>query len=105
MKKIACFAILSAASLALAGCGSSGDASEDAKADNVEMPADKAMAGATEAPAADADANAADEADANAGDEAVDPAEAAGEAAADAAADVAAAAGNDEPSDDTQNSQ
>jgi hypothetical protein len=41
--------------LALAACGSATDASEDALADNVEVPADQAMQG-TPAPVADADA-------------------------------------------------
>ena len=45
MKKIALFAAVSSFALALAACGDTDDASEDAMADNVEMPADEAMAG------------------------------------------------------------
>lgn len=82
MKKIVTLAILSAASLALAACGSADDASTDATADTVEMPADEALAGVAEEPVEDADANAEDAAD--------DTSET--EAAADAAADVAAQA-------------
>ena len=46
MKKIALFAAVSSFALALAACGGSDDASEDALADNVELPADEAMADA-----------------------------------------------------------
>ena len=45
MNKFALIAFASAATLGLAACGSSDDASEDAMADTVEMPADEAMAG------------------------------------------------------------
>ena len=79
MKKIALFAAVSSFALALAACGDSGDASEDAMADNVELPADEAMA---DAPMPTADASEAAE-DAEAG-----PVEA---AAAEDAADAAAA--------------
>ena len=51
MKKIIATAVLASA-FALSACGSSTDASEDATADTVEMPADDAMAGAP-APVAD----------------------------------------------------
>ena len=44
MKKIALFAAASSFALALAACGGSDDASEDAMADDVELPADEAMA-------------------------------------------------------------
>jgi len=44
VKKIATLAFAAAGSLALAACGSTTDASEDAMADDVEMPADQAMA-------------------------------------------------------------
>ena len=53
MKKIALFAAVSSFALALAACGGSDDASEDAMADDVEMPADEAMAD-TPLPVADA---------------------------------------------------
>jgi hypothetical protein len=52
MKKLFATTFVAAASLALAACGSSTDASEDAVADTVEMPADEAMAG-TPQPAED----------------------------------------------------
>ncbi len=55
MKKFTTLALTSAAILALSACGSSTDASEDAMADTVEMPADDAMAGVPE-PAMDEDA-------------------------------------------------
>jgi hypothetical protein len=45
MKKFALIAFASTAALGLAACGSSDDASEDAMADTVEIPADEAMAG------------------------------------------------------------
>ena len=54
MKKFALLAAVSAA-FTLAGCGDATDASEDAVADNVELPADEAMADVPD-PAADADA-------------------------------------------------
>ena len=44
MKKFALTAFAAAAAMGLAACGSADDASEDATADNVEMPADQAMA-------------------------------------------------------------
>jgi hypothetical protein len=56
MKKIAYAAFASAAALALAGCGSSEPAGEEATADSVEMPAEEAM------DAADAEAAPAEEA-------------------------------------------
>lgn len=43
MKKITMATIAATASLALAACGNSTDASEDAMADTVELPADEAM--------------------------------------------------------------
>ena len=43
MKKIVSVSVLASAALALAACGDSTDASEDATADTVEMPADEAM--------------------------------------------------------------
>jgi hypothetical protein len=58
MKKIVSVAFASAAALALAGCGSADDASEDAMADNVEMPADEVMAGVDDPVVDDAAADA-----------------------------------------------
>lgn len=55
MKKTLQFAATIAFAAALAACGSATDASEDAMADNVEVPADEAMTGAP-APVADAEA-------------------------------------------------
>ncbi len=59
MKKIACLALVSA-SLALAACGSSDSANEAASPDNVEMPAEEAVADLDPAatPATDAEATA-----------------------------------------------
>jgi hypothetical protein len=87
MKKIALFAASSFA-LALAACGDSGDASEDAMADNVELPADEAMAD-TPMPTADS-TEVAEDTEASAGEAAA--AEDAADAAAAAAADAEAAA-------------
>lgn len=94
MKKIAYTLLASAGALALAACGSSDSASEDAQADSVEMPADEAMTGTTEEPAADADAmsDAVDDATAAAtevADKTAEAADAAGKAAADVADAVA----------------
>lgn len=52
MSKTLKFAFAATFALALAACGSATDASEDALADNVEVPADEAMAAAP-APVAD----------------------------------------------------
>lgn len=62
MKKIAYTAFASVAALALAACGSSDKASEEAAAENVEMPAEEAMTAAdpSATPAADAMAGATD---------------------------------------------
>jgi len=54
MKTLATLALATTAALALAACGSTTDASEDAIADTVEMPADQAMADAPEPVADDA---------------------------------------------------
>ena len=89
MKMIALFAAVSSFALALAACGGSDDASEDAMADNVEMPADEALAD-TPLPAADA-TEAAEEADEDAAADAEVAADAAEQAAADAAAAAEAA--------------
>lgn len=85
MKKIAYAAFASAAALALSACGSSDKASENAQAENVEMPAEEAMnsvdAGAT--PVADASVAASDAA--GAASDAAAGASAAAEAATTAA--------------------
>jgi hypothetical protein len=77
-------AALSGATLLLAACGSSDDASAEASADTVEMPADDALAPVAEAPVADPSATATDAPEA--------APEAAATAAGDAAAGVAAEA-------------
>jgi len=87
MRKFAYAALAPLAALALASCGSTEDASEDAEAENVEISADGPMAGVDE-PVEDPDAATDDTA-------ATEDAIAAGEAAADAAADVQAAASED----------
>jgi len=87
MKKIILSAAVSSFALALAACGGSDDASEDAMADNVEMPADEALADVP-LPVADETAEVDEATDASD----LDAAEAAGAAAEEAAADAAAAA-------------
>ena len=47
-----------AATMLLAACGGNNDASTEAEVDSVEMPADEALEGVTEAPVADPGANA-----------------------------------------------
>jgi hypothetical protein len=90
MKTIAHAALASFAALALAACGSSDSADEQAAAENVEMPAEEAMAGvdaeATVAadPMATATATSGVGADAAATDAAAAAAAAANAAAADA---------------------
>ena len=88
MKKIALFAAVSSFALTVAACGGSDDASEDAMAESVEMPADEAMA---DMPMPVADATEATE-DAEAAPDDAMAAEEAGDAAEQAAADAAAAA-------------
>jgi hypothetical protein len=92
MTKFAPLTVLVGATLMLAACGSSDDASTEANADTVEMPADSALAPITDAPVADPSATATDAP--------LALPEPATTAAADAAADVAAkaieAAGEDE---------
>jgi hypothetical protein len=86
MKKLTYFAPI--ALLALAACGSSTDASEDATADTVEIPADEAMSGMPDPvadPAAGIDAPVDDMAP-------VETTEDVGDAAEAAAMDAAAAA-------------
>lgn len=81
MKRIAYGLLAAAGAMTLAACGGADDASIEAEADTVEMPADAALEDVTEAPMEDADANS---------DDAVS--EEVAEDAAAAAADVAAAA-------------
>ena len=90
MKKIV-FAALPLA-LGLAACGSTDDASTAAEADTVEMPADEAMTGVTEEPAADPTANAAVDAAAAPAEAAAATASATAEEAGANAAEVAARA-------------
>ncbi len=66
MKKIAFAAIASAAALALSACGSSDKASEEATAENVEVPAEEAMTDVDQGATPAADASAAAGADASA---------------------------------------
>lgn len=56
MKTVAYFTLACAAALSLAACGKSDKASEEATAENVEMPAEEAMSGvdASAVPASDA---------------------------------------------------
>lgn len=88
MNTRASLAALSGAVLMLAACGSADDASTEATADTVEMPADEALEAISDEPVADPDATATDAPDLDAEAET----EAAVEEAADAAADVAAEA-------------
>ncbi len=80
------FGTLAVAALMLAACGSSDDASTEATADTVEMPADEALEAISDEPVADPEATATDAPETEA------TAEATAEKAADAAADVAAEA-------------
>lgn len=84
------FTALSAAALMLAACGSSDDASTEATADTVEMPADEALEAISDEPVADPEAIATDAPKTDA--EATATAEQAADAAADVAAEAAAAA-------------
>jgi hypothetical protein len=56
MKKLVSVSLITAMTLALSACGSSDSASEEAQADNVEMPAEETMTNvdASAAPASDA---------------------------------------------------
>lgn len=85
MKKIAYFALASAAALALSACGSSDDASEQATPDNVEMPAEEQLSTVAAMPVPDdgAAAAATATADPDAGAAVDDSAAAAAAAAAD----------------------
>jgi protein involved in sex pheromone biosynthesis len=62
MKKIVALAFTATAALALAACGKSENAKEDAQADNVEMPAEEAVGDVDATPVADASAAAGAEA-------------------------------------------
>lgn len=53
MKKLATYAVLASAGLALAACGSADDASTEAMPDTVEMPADEALEPIAEEPVED----------------------------------------------------
>ena len=79
MKKLASFALVSVAALALAACGSADSAKEEAQADNVEMPAEEAVGDieAAATPVSDAAATAAASDAATAGASEAAPAEAA----------------------------
>jgi hypothetical protein len=90
MKTRTTLAALSGAALMLAACGSSDDASTEATADTVEMPADEALEAISDEPVADPEASATDAPEGDA--EAAASAEAAADAAADVAAEAAAAA-------------
>ncbi len=81
-------AVTAAASLALAACGSTEDASTEAEADTVEIPADEALNGVEETPVEDPSANV----EAAEPDEAAMTEEAQIQEAGDSAADTAAAA-------------
>lgn len=86
MNTRATFGTLAVAALMLAACGSSDDASTEATADTVEMPADEALEAISDEPVADPEATATDAPETDA------TAEVTAEKAADAAADVAAEA-------------
>jgi len=78
MKKIALFAAASSFALALAACGGSDDASEDALADDVELPADNAMANVPDpAPDVESEDTQSDAVTQEAAEDAADQAEAA----------------------------
>ena len=87
MIKIAPLAGAAGAALLLAACGSADDASTEARADTVEMPADEALEAVTEEPVADPAASTEDPAEVT-----NQTTEQAAEAAANVAADAAAAA-------------
>ena len=57
MKKFAYTLVAGAGALALAACGGADDASIDAEADTVEMPADAALEGVTDEAVEDAEAS------------------------------------------------
>lgn len=89
--------MLAGAALLLAACGSADDASTEANADTVEMPADEALTAVSEVPVEDpaaTETDAPDETDAAEAD-----AEQAADAAAGVAAEAAAAAENTPPAE------
>lgn len=94
IRRLAILPALTGAALLLTACGSADDASTEATADTVEMPADAALAPVEEEPVADPSASAIDapETDAQAEASAEKSANAAADAAADVAAEAAAAA-------------
>ena len=96
MRKLAILPALTGAALLLTACGSYDDASTEATADTVEMPADAALAPVDEEPVADPSATQTDtpETDAEAEASAETSANAAADAAANVAAEAAAAAEN-----------
>lgn len=91
-------ALAVAATVALAACGNTEDASTEAEADTVEIPADEALTGVEATPVADPAATATDEA----GDEEAQTEEAAIQEAGDNAADTAEAA-MDAMAEETEN--
>jgi hypothetical protein len=98
MRKLAALSALTATALLLTACGSADDASTEASADTVEMPADAALAPISEEPVADPEATTTDasendgETDGETDAEAAATAEKSADAAADVAAEAAAAA-------------
>lgn len=60
MNKLSIVAFATLAALALAACGKSDSAKEEAQPENVEMPAEEAVGDIDATPVADASANAAD---------------------------------------------
>jgi len=93
MRKLAPLALVAAASLALGACGHADNASEDAQADSVEIPADQALQNTPEPSSDTAVASAAEDATKEAEKaSATNAANAAEAAAADAAAAANAAA-------------
>ncbi|MFL0672747.1 MAG: hypothetical protein ACJLS3_15375 [Erythrobacter sp.] len=90
MIKIAPFAAATGAALLLAACGSADDASTEARADTVEMPADEALEAVTEEPVADPTASAEDPAEVT-NQTTAEAAEAAANVAAEASAAASAA--------------
>ena len=86
MKRAITAILTTAAALALAACGSSDKASEEAQAENVEMPAEEAMGDvdASAAPVADASAQPGADASASAAGATGTPAAAVEKATADA---------------------
>lgn len=102
MNRITTLAFASLSALALAACGSSDDASVEAEADTVEMPANEAMESVVEEPAADPDANAVDAATAEPTDAVGNEADAAGDAAAAAASEIQAMTGGTPTAPKTQ---